>query len=162
MRVLLNGLAITALMSSAQTLPDVPETLKPSGTEKVILQVRAEGDQIYSCDGASWVFKAPQAKLFDAGKQVGIHFAGPTWEWSDGSKVIGKPVANATPDPASIPWLLLKASDHQGEGVMKAVSSIQRVSTKGGKAPGSGCDREHKNTEIRVPYTAVYLFYTLK
>jgi hypothetical protein len=90
---------------------------------------------------------------------MGSHFAGPTWEWSDGSRVSGRPVANATPDADSIPWLLLTASQHQGEGVMKNVASIQRLSTKGGKAPISGCDASHKGDETRSHYTAVYCFY---
>lgn len=103
----------------------------------------------------------PDAKLSDeSGKQLGSHFAGPTWEWSDGSRVVGRAVANATPDPDSIPWLLLTATEHQGNGVMKNVSSIQRLSTKGGKAPAGGCDASHKGEETRSHYTAVYYFYT--
>jgi hypothetical protein len=106
------------------------------------------------------VLSRPDAKLFnDAGEQVGSHFAGPTWEWSDGSRVIGKAVANATPDPDSIPWLLLTATDHQGHGVMEKITSIQRLSTKGGKAPAAGCNVSHKSQEVRSHYTAVYYFY---
>jgi hypothetical protein len=107
------------------------------------------------------VLSGPDAKLLgESGKQVGSHFAGPTWEWSDGSRVIGRPVANATPDPESIPWLLLTAAQHEGEGVMKSVSSIQRLSTKGGKPPSGGCDASRKGEETRSRYTAVYCFYT--
>ena len=61
--------------------------------------------------------------------------------------------------PESIPWLLLTAVDHQGDGVLKNVSSIQRLSTKGGKAPSSGCDSAHKGQEYRSHYTAAYYFY---
>ena len=66
--------------------------------------------------------------------------------------------ANATPDPESIPWLLLTAKDHVGDGVMKMVSSIQRLSTHGGKAPTGGCDSSHKGEQTRSHYTAVYYF----
>jgi hypothetical protein len=72
---------------------------------------------------------------------------------------VGRAVANATPDPDSIPWLLLTATDHQGDGVMKQVSSIQRLSTKGGKAPATGCDASHKGDKTHVHYTATYRFY---
>jgi hypothetical protein len=143
----------------AQT-PDIPANLKPPAGETLIRQAHATGDQVYTCDGTSWMLLRPDARLLDeSGKEIGSHFAGPTWQWSDGSRVVGRPVANATPDPDSIPWLLLTAIDHQGDGVLKNVSSIQRLSTKGGKAPGGGCDAAHKGQESRSHYTAVYYFY---
>jgi len=152
---------LLAIGADAQSLPAVPDQLKPPANETVAFHARAEGDQVYSCDGSSWTFSRPDAKLFDdSGKQIGLHFAGPTWESSDGSRVVGRAVANATPDPDSIPWLLLKATDHQGAGVMKNVTSIQRLSTKGGKAPASGCNALHKNEEARAHYTANYYFYS--
>jgi hypothetical protein len=161
MELCFTALLILGPRGRAQSLPAVPDNLKPPANEALALQVRAAGDQVYTCDGSSWVFSGPDAKLLaESGKQVGSHFAGPTWEWSDGSRVIGRPVANATPDPDSIPWLLLTAAQHEGEGLMKNVSSIQRLSTKGGKPPVSGCDASHKGQETRSHYTAVYYFYT--
>lgn len=144
-----------------QSLLAFPDNLKPPSNERPILQANAEGDQIYVCDGSSWLLSRPDAKLFaDFGKQIGSHFAGPTWEYSDGSRVMAEPVATATPNPESIPWLLLKATDHQGKGKMQRVTSIQRLSTRGGKAPATGCDAQHKGQEARSHYTALYLFYT--
>jgi Protein of unknown function (DUF3455) len=141
-------------------VPAVPDNLKPGTDEVLARRARASGDQVYTCDGSGWVLSRPDAKLFsESGEQVGSHFAGPTWEWSDGSRVIGKPVANATADPDSAPWLLLIATDHQGNGVLRNVSSIQRLSTKGGKAPAGGCDMSHTGEEVRSHYTAVYYFY---
>ena len=161
MRAWLAAFVVFPLCSRAQNLPAVPDNLKPPGNETLVQQARAAGDQIYTCDGSGWVFTRPDAKLFaESGNQVGSHFAGPTWEWSDGSRVTGRPVANATPDSDSIPWLLLTATEHRGDGVMSRVSSIQRLSTKGGKAPTSRCDASHKGEETRVHYTAVYFFYT--
>jgi hypothetical protein len=161
MRWCLAALIVFHVYGRAQNLPAVPDNLKPPGNETLAQQARATGDQVYTCDGSGWVFTRPDAKLFaDSGKQIGSHFGGPTWEWSDGSRVIGRPVANFTPDPDSIPWLLLTATDHEGEGVMRRVSSIQRLSTKGGMAPTGGCDASHKGKEVRSPYTAVYFFYT--
>jgi hypothetical protein len=161
MRTWLAELVVFQLCGRPQNPPDVPNSLKSPVNETLAQQARAAGDQIYTCDGSSRVFTRPDAKLFaESGKQVGSHFAGPTWEWSDGSRVMGRPVANATPDSDSIPWLLLTATDHQGDGVMSHVSTIQRLSTKGGKAPSSGCDASHKGEEARAHYTAVYFFYT--
>jgi hypothetical protein len=157
----LTALIVVVLSINAQSVPSVPDNLKPPATERLARQAHAEGDQIYTCDGSNWVLTGPDAKLFDeTGKQVGSHFAGPTWEWSDGSRVVGRAIANATPDRDSIPWLLLTATDHQGKGVMQEVSSIQRLSTKGGKASATGCDESHKGEKTRAHYTALYFFYT--
>jgi hypothetical protein len=144
-----------------QSLMFVPDNLKPPPNERLTRLAHADGDQVYVCDGSSWILSRPDAKLLnDSGKQIGSHFAGPTWEWSDGSRVMAQPVASATRNPDSIPLLLLKATNHQGEGVMKRVTSIQRLSTEGGKAPAAGCDAQHKGQEARSHYTALYLFYT--
>ena len=37
--------------------------------------------------------------------------------------------------------------------------TIQRLNTKGGKAPVSGCDSSHAGLEVRVAYSADYFFY---
>lgn len=162
MRLFSTALMVAVLCCSAQTPAITPDNIKPPAGEILARQARAEGDQIYTCDGSTWVLTGPEAKLFDdTGKAIGSHFAGPTWEWSDGSRVVGRPVASATPDPDSIPWLLLVATDHQGDGVLQRVSSIQRLSTKGGKASASGCDPSHKGEKMRAHYTALYRFYTL-
>jgi hypothetical protein len=151
----------TQSQQSQQSLVLFPDNLRPPSNETPTLQAHAVGDQIYVCDGSSWILSRPDAKLFaGSGKQVGLHFAGPAWEYSDGSRVMAKPVATATPNADSIPWLLLKATDHQGEGAMKRVTSTQRLSTKGGRAPVTGCDAQHKGQEARSHYTARYLFYT--
>jgi hypothetical protein len=161
MRICFAVLFVLDLCGRAQGLPSIPDDLRPPANETLILQAHAVGDQIYVCNASSWAFSRPDAKLLDeSGKQIGLHFAGPTWEYSDGSRVIAKAAATATPDSNSIPWLLLKATDHQGEGVMKKVTSILRLSTKGGMAPAGGCDAQHKGQEARSHYTAVYLFYS--
>jgi hypothetical protein len=60
-----------------------------------LLEVVADGVQIYTCEakdgGFAWSFKAPEANLFDKqGRQVGTHFAGPTWKIDDGSAIVGE------------------------------------------------------------------------
>ena len=90
----------------------------------------------------------PMPNLFDeAGRNVGSHFAGPSWRWLDGSQVTGKPISSAAPNPDSIPWLLLTATGHTGNGVLTNISSIQRLQTKGGKAPASGCAPSDKGEQ---------------
>jgi hypothetical protein len=152
--------AVAVALHSAQAQPSFPEALKAPAGEQLGAHARASGQQIYICDGSQWTLRAPDATLFDeAGHQVGSHFAGPTWQWSDGSRVTGKPIASVTPDPESIPWLLLTATGHSGDGAMKKVVSIQRLQTKGGKAPANGCGASHKGESARISYTADYYFY---
>jgi hypothetical protein len=146
----------------------VPPQIQVPANEQVLLQVHAKGDQVYTCKSDagsfSWMLKAPDAQLFDKdGKPFGKHFAGPSWEASDGSRVTGKAVANApSPDADSIPWLLVNIVGHEGNGVLSRATTIQRINTKGGKAPSSGCDAAHVGQEVRVPYSADYLFYAPK
>ena len=143
---------------------DMPEQLRPPANEQLLLQVHANGDQVYICksDAAqfNWTLKAPDAQLLDEkGKSFGRHFAGPSWEANDGSRVVGKAVANSpSPDAHSIPWLLITIVGHEGSGVLSLATTIQRLNTNGGKAPISGCDASHLNQEVRVSYSADYRF----
>ena len=169
-RGLLSAALLTA--SAALSLPaaaqNIPQQLQPPANERLLLQVHAKGDQIYVCksDAAQfiWALKAPDARLFDKnGKPFGRHFAGPSWEAKDGSRVVGKAVANVpSPNADSVPWLLVTIVSHEGTGVLSRVTTIQRVDTKGGKAPPSGCDAAHVGTEIREPYSGDYRFYVPK
>ncbi len=158
----LSLLVLCCLLNAGAQNPAVPPKLQPPEGERLVLQVHATGDQIYVCKAGVWTFKAPEAKLFDNnGVQVGTHFAGPTWESSDGSRVKGKLAASEpSPDPTAIPWLLVTAVDHTGSGVMSSVTSIQRLHTHSGQAPKQGCDAAHEGAEHRSTYQADYYFYT--
>jgi hypothetical protein len=159
-------LAGITLMANPQGNPQVPEKIKAPAGEEVVLQAHASGSQIYICqqgaDGKSaWTLKAPEAELRDAhGAVIGRHFAGPTWKHSDGSEVTGKAAAKAdSPDPDSIPWLLVTVTGHSGSGALSNVTSIQRVHTKGGQPPATGCDASKQGAETKSSYTADYYFF---
>src|SRR4029079_1979628 len=127
---------------------------------KVALQVLAVGVKIYRWDGATWQFVAPDAQLFaDDGQHglVGTHFGGPTWKSNSGSTVVGTVLNKCTPDPDSIPWLLLGAASNTGPGIFEDVTFIQRLNTKGGNAPTD--PGEFVGQEAKVPYSADYVFY---
>ena len=159
---------VSGLLCWTLAAQQVPQQLQPPAGEQLLLQVHAKGDQIYTCKGDpaqfAWTLRAPDAQLFDKdGKIFGKHFAGPSWEAADGSRVTGKAVANApSPDADSIPWLLVNVVAHEGSGVLSRATTIQRLNTKGGKAPASGCDVAHSGQELRVAYSADYLFYAAK
>jgi FtsP/CotA-like multicopper oxidase with cupredoxin domain len=168
---------VTALLAAAILLapafaqsapaPAVPDNLKPPADQHLLLHGHATGDQIYTCQpvpGSSsqfaWVLSGPDAKIADDnGKEIAKHFAGPTWESTDGSQVKGKVVNQAAPEPSSIAWLLLTAVDHSGSGVMSEVRWVQRLNTQGGKAPAGGCDAGHQGEKVHVGYSADYYFY---
>ncbi len=124
-----------------------------------------KGAQVYACaqtDTAyAWKLKAPDAILLDpAGRQVGRHFAGPSWQAEDGSTVVGAAVATGlAPQAGAIPWLVLTAKSHAGEGVFSDVSYIVRSATQGGAAPATGCDADHAEAELRVDYSATYTLF---
>ena len=148
--------------------PDVPEALRPPSNQDMSLEALATGVQIYECmanqeqpSRYGWVFKAPDAELADrAGRKIGRHYAGPTWESLDASTVVGEVKARDDgPDANSIPWLLLGAKSNSGDGVFSRVKSIQRIQTVGGKAPATPCGRENSQQMARVPYRAAYYFY---
>jgi hypothetical protein len=163
--VILSLFSISAWAQTQTSGDKIPSQLKPPDGAKLILQTRAKGDQIYACkqEGSkySWTLKAPEAQLLDeSGRVIGHHFAGPSWQSTDESKVTGKVTARSdSPDPESIPWLLLTAADHSGNGLMSQVTHIQRLNTKGGKAPATGCDASHGGGETSIPYSADYFFY---
>ena len=146
---------------------DVPAALRVPEGQKLVQKTHATGVQIYVCQPVKsdpgrleWAFKAPEADLAGrGGRSLGKHYAGPTWQGNDGSKVVGSPVAKESPDPNSIPWLLLTAKSTDGKGIFSEVRSIQRLHTVGGTAPPGGCGPTQLNQELRVSYSADYLFY---
>ena len=158
---------LLAAQGQGPTRPEVPENLKAPAGEEVILAAQATGVQIYVCQAGAdkifaWTLKAPDAELTDAaGKKIAHHSAGPTWKHVDGSEVTGKVVAKQeAPKPDTIPWLLLAAASHTGEGIFSRVTTIQRIHTQGGLAPNANsCDAAANGKESRSAYSADYYFY---
>lgn len=151
--------------------PNVPDAIAIPGSVVLAFHDHAIGAQVYACaataagDGSTtyaWVFKAPDAILYDASfVQVGTHGAGPSWTSTDGSALVAKELAeSASPLPDAIAWLLLKEFSVSGPpGLFTNVSIIQRLATAGGVAPPTGCDATTVSTEVRVPYSADYYFF---
>ncbi len=129
------------------------------------IEAFGKGVQIYACKATAgafaWTLTGPEATLSDAkGNAIAKHFAGPSWQATDGSTVVGEPLnASPSPDAGAIPWLVLHAKSHTGSGLMADVAYIVRTRTEGGLAPATGCDAGHAGAEARVAYSAVYLFF---
>jgi hypothetical protein len=149
--------------------PQNADTTPPASAQASLVAV-GHGVQIYKCTTTTtdssklqWVLQGPEADLFDmATKQpVGTHTAGPTWTWHDGSAVTGKMLATQpSPDPGSIPWLLLETHSSGTPGALASIKYVRRSDTQAGAAPAGGCDAQHQDNTLRVPYQATYTFYT--
>jgi hypothetical protein len=154
--LLLSGSLASA--SAAET--PLPSAIAAPG-ETVVLSVHAEGAQVYECkagtDGKlAWAFREPIATLLVDGKTIGRHYAGPNWEHSDGSAVVGKAASNAPGATANdIPWLKLSVTSQRGSGVLTGVTTVQRINTEGGKLEGA-CDKA--GSFKSAPYAADYVF----
>jgi hypothetical protein len=158
------------------SLPAVAPALVVPARAALKLHLHGSGTQIYTCSaiasgsasdggvgGYGWVLKAPDAKLLgENGELVGHHGAGPSWTSpGDASSVTGaKAMQVDAPDASAVPWLLLRASSTNGAGIFSDVTYVQRLLTRGGKAPVSGCDATTVAAEIAVEYSAEYYFYT--
>jgi hypothetical protein len=164
-------LFVVALIASVRAdgpkAPVVPSEIAVPEGNPLFIEALADGVQIYTCkakdDGAGyeWSFSAPEATLRDeSGAVLGKHYAGPSWEANDGSRVEGKVQAKvASSDTAAIPWLLLATEGVGTDGIFAKTTFIQRLETVAGVAPTDGCDEASMGTEARVPYTATYYFY---
>ncbi|MFY9952480.1 DUF3455 domain-containing protein [Bradyrhizobium sp.] len=151
--------SVAALNASAAQTP-LPDAIAAPG-ETVVLSVHAEGAQVYECKAGAdgklgWAFREPIATLLADGKTIGRHYAGPSWEHSDGSAVVGKAVGNAPGANANdIPWLKLEVVSRRGSGILSGVTTVQRINTMGGKFEGP-CDKA--GTFKSAPYSADYVF----
>lgn len=133
-----------------------------------VIALQAQGVQVYGCKaeagGFTWKLAGPDAMLTAAGgAPAGRHFAaksgaGPAWQATDGSTVVGEVVASGSA-PGGVPWLVLRAKAHAGAGMFAGVSYVTRTGTKGGLPPSGGCDAAHAGHSARVPYRATYSFF---
>ena len=164
-------MSVCMAAAGCATAPSVPAPLRVPPNQGLIKQLHATGVQIYQCQPTKsdpsqfeWAFKQPEATLLTkGGRNFGKHYGGPSWEADDGSKVIGEMVARSdSPNPNSIPWLLLRAKATSGNGVFTNVQFVQRLNTVGGSAPVVACRQDQAGQQLRAPYTADYLFYGAK
>jgi hypothetical protein len=168
--LLVIGQVLSMPMSAAAAgeAPTVAAKITVLDGSTLLFSRQAKGVQIYECVAGVWAFHAPRAQLFDpqSYERNGVHYggidrglpAGPWWEsTSDGSRIRGARVDDApSPNPDSIPLLLLQVVQRQGSGEFTPVTHIQRLNTMGGISPTGACET---GAQRQVPYTADYYFY---
>jgi Protein of unknown function (DUF3455) len=157
------GLSLLAACTTTPQSTVAAASIDPPQAERV-MTLAASGVQTYSCEfdtqhRLGWVFKSPQAILFDTSGHAAVrHSAGPSWEAEDGSRIQGRVLAQQpSTTPASIPQLLLETHVTAGNGTLSAIRYVQRVHTVGGLAPSAPCSAEHETGNS--PYLADYVFY---
>ena len=176
-------LTVVVPRADAQAI-QVPGNLQVPAGNTAFFIGHAYGTQDYIClqgsGGFEWTFFGPQATLFGAdGQQAITHFLSgnpdendtprATWQHSQDSSAIWAVAAASSTDsqfvaPNAIPWLLLRvvgADDGTTVGgVLTGTTFVQRVNTRGGLVPATGC-RHAADTgrKALVPYTADYVFY---
>jgi hypothetical protein len=150
----------SAAAAHAQGLADLPEAIAVRGGAAVAT-LQAAGAQIYACSrnakGAlEWTFREPVAALFQDGKTVGRHFVGPTWEFADGTHVMGRLSGKTAGKTArDIPWLKLAIMEPAKSGPAAGATTILRIDTKGGGFEGQCSNEGELHSE---PYAATYVF----
>jgi len=163
MKALIIPLALGVVIvveTSTVGFAEVPDAISAPG-EIPIADIHAEGAQIYECKPdpggeLTWQFREPVATLLIAGKTVGRHYAGPTWELLDGSAVSGRVMASSPAgSPNDIPLLKLNVVWARGVGLLAGVTTIQRLNTKGGAVQGP-C--QSAGAFQSAPYSADYAF----
>lgn len=158
------ALAAAAMLPAAAAPLEIPAAIAVTD-ETPMTTLHAQGAQIYECkpDAAgrlAWQFREPIATLLRDGKTIGRHFAGPSWELTDGSAVTGKVAARADGATATdIPLLKLAVVSRRGAGDLAAATTIQRLNTRGGAAEGP-CPTA--GALLSVPYSADYAFYAMR
>jgi len=157
-RHLLKTHALVAAMGMALSFPafavDVP------AHQRLFLRTQvAQGVQSYKCTPEGvWKFSGPMAILHDPQNRHVVHYSGPSWQFQDGSSVVGRVIASTTRE-GTIPELLLEVAAHgQAQGLFQDVNYIRRIATVGGVAPGH-CDPRQDTNDLNVPYGAVYEFW---
>jgi hypothetical protein len=128
------------------------------GVQKYKARIKAGTDPV----SYEWVFVAPQADLYDINNtKVGVHDAGPFWTTSPSDSIFAQHFSPTrtfpSPDPESIDWLLLMPkTGTTPTGIFADVDYIQRIATKGGKAPIT--PPVNINQTVDVKYKTIYRF----
>jgi hypothetical protein len=165
-RTPLTGLLLVTCLTLDVAVPlsaaaaELPEAIAAPG-ETMVTRLHAEGAQVYECKPnasgqLAWQFREPVATLIDGNKTVGRHYAGPHWEFADGSIIQARAAGRAPgATPQDIPLLKLEVTARRGDGLFSEVTTVQRLATQGGVVEGACASAGELKS---VPYAADYVF----
>jgi hypothetical protein len=157
---------LLAGQTARNPLPNA-ELKNPEGQKLLFkFQTLPTSVQIYTCRQTNqtfaWTGPDPDAILTNGDKTLIVHhYKGPTWEATDGSIVHsdGSLARHFLPkDQNAVHWLELPAKEPTEK--FSKVAFIHRIDTSGGLPPSDRpCDAQHAGDQVRVNYSAAYLFY---
>ena len=144
--------------------PPLPKAVSVPAGHRHAMTFKAIGTLNYECrtvagmSGAyGWVLDAPDAELRHwSGFRAGRYYAGPTWEYRDGSRITGRLVA--TSPGHGLPTQLYEAKATARAGEFSEVTYIQRLNAVGGE-PGRTCNAAAVGHGAKVDFTADFMFY---
>jgi hypothetical protein len=151
---------IAGTLIAGEASAQMPDAIAAPGETKVVA-LSGQGAQVYEWKAGAngklaWTLREPIATLMLDGKTVGRHYAGPNWDYEDGSGVTAKAIGNAPGKTANdVPWLKLEVTAHRGSGTLTGVTTVQRINTQGGVITGS-CNKA--GAFRSAPYSAEYVF----
>ena len=140
--------------------------LRAPANENAAFMLSGNGVMVYQCKATlanpnayAWYFVTPDATLYEGSHEI-ARMATPNLMESldDGSSISGI-VRAAEASPGALPWTLSQAQSLGETGIFANVSSMQRVNTRGGLPPASGCNADNDGAESRVAFNADYYFY---
>ena len=165
--VLAAALAAATLATAAVPEPQgVPPRLRPSANEVASLRLTGSGVMIYQCratltnpNAYAWYYVAPDATLYDGGHEVARMTSPNLIEGlSDPSSLSGV-VRASQAATGGLPWTLAQAIPMGDSGIFAGVTSFQRLNTRGGMPPATGCSSDNVGEESRIAFDADYYFY---
>jgi hypothetical protein len=168
------SLLAAAALACALPAAAIPEPggispgLRAPANEEPAFMLSGNGVYVYECRQSfanpnvyEWNFVVPDATLYDGSRTVARHQTVGLFEaTSDRSTLSGIVSASQAAGVANLPWVSMRAQPLSAEGLFAGVTTVQRVNTRGGAAPTSGCGPTTLGGEARVAYQADYYFYT--
>jgi hypothetical protein len=137
--------------------------LQIPGNVEPYLRLNGKGVQVFRCERIGsdylWRFQRPEAQLLDdKGKAVATQGANSSFKHNDGSALAARIVAyEDEPNVKDLRPVLMSATS-SGKGVFAPATFVARVENNGGLPPAS-CKPGELNRQLRVPFTADFVFY---
>ena len=140
--------------------------LRAPANEVPAFMLSGNGFMVYQCKATpanpnvyAWFFVAPDATLYEGGHETARMATPNLLESLDDGTSLSGVVRAAQASPGALPWTLSQAQSMGDAGLFANVSSMQRVNTRGGLPPATGCNADNDGAESRVAFNADYYFY---
>jgi len=167
-RLALATLAATLAMPAFALLEPggVSPALRAPANEIPSFMLSGSGVMVYQCKATpanpnvyAWFFVTPDATLYDGSHEIARMSTPNLLESLDDGSSISGVVRTAQASSGALPWTLSQAQPIGETGIFANVTSMQRVNTRGGLPPATGCNADNDGAESRVAFNADYYFY---